>query len=84
MGKFYREKLEALRWAAADNISRDLEISQKELEAKRESYEMRFDQLTANLKEPLNNEKIEELKADWRADGLGEPPSFFDDYITSE
>ena len=84
LGKVLGRELEALRYAAADNIGRDLEISQKELEAKRESYEMRFDQLTANLKEPLTNEKIEELKADWRADGLGEPPSFFDDYITSE
>ena len=42
---------------------------------------MRFDQLTASLDEPLTNERIEELKADWRADGLGEPPSL-DDYIT--
>jgi hypothetical protein len=84
LGKVLGREIDELKMSVADNVGQQLEISQKQLEARRKSYKMKFDQMTSELKEPLTNDQIKKLEADYRADGLGDPGDLFKDYVTSE
>ena len=84
LGKVLAREIDALELQVADNVGRDLELSQTQLDTRRKQFKLKFDQMTAGLTEPLTNEQIKQLEADYRADGLGDPGSLFKDYVTSE
>lgn len=84
LGKVLERELGQLEDLVADNINRDLVLAEKELQGKREAFRKEFDLEVSQLKEPLTADRIEKIKADWEADGLGPPPKWLDDYLTRE
>ena len=87
LGKVLERELDNLKLATADNMSIELEVSAAQLEGKQKEYKVSFDLKAAELAAQggrFSNADIAKMKADWRKDGLGEPPKFLDDYITNE
>ena len=86
-GKVFGRELSSLEGAVADNVTRQTELENKRLKAAQKEGQMLFEQGAAELAAEggrYTDEQIREQKQIWRQKGLGEPPSFFDDYETKE
>ena len=86
-GQVFGKELNALRGKVIDNQDKAVKDAAIQLEANQEQRKNEFKLEASKLAEQggkFTNQQIDKMKQDWEKDGLGPPPSFFDDYITAE